>query len=139
LNSENRRRLKQLTETDAGYILGNPTDVLTRSELMSEATKIVADDENIDALILHIAFDTWSNIAVEDITRPAVESILKLKDKIKKPIAVALICQARDESKTLASEAQDKLSEAGFPVYPSIQRAAVAISRYVDYCDRHRS
>ncbi|MDD5288305.1 MAG: CoA-binding protein, partial [Dehalococcoidales bacterium] len=42
LNSENRRRLKQLTETDAGYILGNPTDVLTRSELMSEATKIVA-------------------------------------------------------------------------------------------------
>ena len=135
LPTQVKRKLNDIYVTEAGRIFRNPVDIapFTGSEVLLNAIKVIADCERIDLLIMHVAFDAWSLIDRNDVVKPYIEAMLNLTTVVNKPVAIALHSHATDEAKQLASEAQVKLSEVGFPVYPSVKRAATAISRFMQY------
>lgn len=133
LPAQLRQRLKDIYRTEAGYMLRNPVDTLMMPDTLPATIKIIAECDQIDLLIMHVAFDTWSLIDRKDIVEPAIASILNLNDTINKPVTVVLHCQATDDARQLALEVQGRLQEAGFTVYPSIKRAASAINKFIAY------
>jgi len=137
LPSDIRQRLKDIYQTEAGHIFRNPVDTLMRSEILPTTIKIIADCDQIDLLLFHIAFDTWSMIDKREIVEPAVASILKLNNTMDKPVVTVLHCQSTDGARQLASETQRRLCEAGFAVYPSIKRAASAVSKFIQHNEQH--
>jgi len=130
-----RQRLKDIYTTEAGSIFRNPVDLFpgTGSEVLLNAIGIVADCEQIDLLIIHVTFDAWGIIDQRDVTGPYIESILNLKNVVNKPAAVVLHCVATAEARQFAWEAHVRLCEDGFAVYPSIERAASAINKVIQY------
>jgi len=137
---EIRQTLKNIYGTEAGLIFGNPVDVfrLTGSEKLVDSIKVIANSDQIDLLIIYVSFDIFSLTDGKDTIKTYVESILRLNSVVDKPIAVVLDSHPTDRSKWLASEAHVRLSEAGFPVYPSITRAADAISKFIQYHQWHQ-
>ena len=137
LPPEVRQKLKDVLITEAGRSFKNPVDIPSfgKAKVIQKATKIVADCEQIDLLIIHIAFDIRV-LPVRTLATPDIESIISLANEINKRTAVVLHFAALAESKQLASDAQTALSKAGFPVYPSISRAANAISKFIQYHHR---
>ena len=132
---EVRQRLNDVYITEAGSIFRNPVDLFpgTGSEVLLNAIGIVAHCEQIDLLIIHVTFDAWGIIDQRYVTRPYIESILNLKNVVNKPAAVVLHCVATAEARQFAWEAHVRLCEAGFAVYPSIERAASAINKVIQY------
>ena len=138
-----RQKLKDIYAPEAGdtgRIFKNPIDMFpfTGSVMLLDAIKIIADWDQVDLLIIHLAFDSMPLIDKQDAVRPYIKSILNLKNIINKPIVVALHSQATDEARELASEAHVELHKAGFPVYPSTSRAANAINKLIQYHEWHR-
>ena len=130
-----RRRLRDMYTTEAGCIFRNPVDMapVTGKKMLADSIRAIADCDQIDLLIMHVAFDMWSLIDVNDVTAAYIETILDLKGTIDKPVAVVLHFCAVDRAKELASRAQSRLCEAGFAVYSSIGRAASAINKLIEY------
>ena len=130
-----RQRLKDIYTTEAGCIFRNPVDLfpMMGSEILLDAIKTVADCGQVDLLVMHVTFDAWGIIDQRHIIRPYIESILNLKNVVNKPVVVVLHCVATAEAKQFAAEAHVRLCEAGFAVYPSVQRAAGAISKLIQY------
>ena len=62
-----------------------------------------------------------------------VQSIINQAEDINKRTVVVLRRINSTESYQSAYQAQTALSQAGFPVYPSFERAANAISKFVQY------
>ncbi|HEX74974.1 MAG TPA: hypothetical protein G4O12_00170 [Dehalococcoidia bacterium] len=138
LPAQIRRKLKEIYGTEAGHIFGNPVDTLARPEMLLNTSRIIADCDQIDLLIIHVAFDTWGVIDGKDVIKPSIESLINLNNTLSKPMAVVLHSYATDEAKRLASEVHVRLREAGFPVYPSISRAASAINKFIQYQQWHQ-
>ncbi len=130
-----RRRLRDMNISEAGRIFTNPVDMdpFTVPEMLADSIRAIADCDQIDLLIIHVAFDMWSLIDVNDVTTAYVEAILDLEGTIDKPVAVVLHFCGVDRAKGLASQAQSRLCEAGFAVFPSIGRAASAINKVIEY------
>jgi len=130
-----RQRLKDMYGTEAGYSFGNPVDIIPSktSWMLADAVKVIADCDQIDLLIVHVVFDSWAMVSRRDATEAYVDGILSLNGLVDKPVAIVLHLCATDEAKRLASEAHARLSKAGFPVYPSIRRAARAMSKFIQY------
>ena len=130
-----RQRLKDMYGTEAGYSFGNPVDIIPSkmSWMLADAVKVIADCDQIDLLIVHVVFDSWAMVSRRDATEAYVDGILSLSGLVHKPLAIVLHLSATDEAKQLASQAAARLSKAGFPVYPSIERAARAMRKFIQY------
>jgi len=135
-----RQRLKSIHTTEAGCIFKNPVDlnVFSGPEMLLNTVETIAACDQVDLPIIHLTFDAWALIEQKDIVRPYLDSILKLNTRANKPLAVVLHCVATSEGKRFAAEAHLRLSEAGFPVYPSVGRAATAINKVVQYHEHHQ-
>ena len=135
LPAQVRRRLKDIYTTEAGRIFANPVDIapFTGSDMLANAIRTIADCDQIDVLIIHLGFDTWALVDRKVLVGPYLESILDLKNVIGKPVAVVLHSHVTHEARQFAAQAQARLCEAGFAVYPSIGRAASAISELIQY------
>jgi len=140
LPAETRQTLKDIHATETGYIFKNPVDMVPFMglEVLANAIGLIADCNQLDSLIIHVAFDTWSMMDRKYATGAYIDSIISLKGIISKPVVVVLHYQAADRAKQLAAEAHARLREAGFPVYPSISRAASAISKFIQYHEHHQ-
>ena len=134
LPAQTRQKLKDICALEAGRFFGNPIDIniSTDPEMILKAIKTIADCDQVDLVIIHMTFEA-ALIDSKEVFRPYVESILKLNNAANKPMAVVLHFLATAEAKQLASEANARLCEAGFPVYPSLRRAASAINRFIEY------
>jgi acyl-CoA synthetase (NDP forming) len=134
LPAQVRQRLKDICAVEAGRFFGNPVDIniSTDSEMIEQAVETIAGCDEVDLLIIHMAFEA-ALMGTKDLFRPYIESVLRLGDVVSKPFAVVLHSFATAEAKQLASEAYTRLRDAGFPVYPSFRRAASAISRFIEY------
>ena len=130
-----RQRLRDIFATEAGCIFRNPVDLvpLRASGMLVKALKAIADCDEVDLLIIHVAFDVCGMIDQREITRPYTESVLELNKVVNKPMAVVLHCLATDEGRRFASEARLRLREAGVAVYPSIEGAANAFNKLIRY------
>lgn len=134
LPAQTRQKLKDICALEAGRFFGNPVDINVSMdpEMILKAINTILDCDQVDLLIIHMTFEA-ALIDSKEVFRPYIESILKLNIAAIKPVAVVLHFLATAEAKQLASEAHVRLSEAGFPVYPSLRRAASAINRFIEY------
>ena len=95
--------------------------------------KTVAESDEINFIIIRVEFDLWCLISKKVATDFYIDSIIEVGNTIEKPIAVVLHSVTTDEARQLAAEAHARLIRAGFPVFSSMERAAEAINRFVEY------
>ena len=134
----------KLYSSEAGRIFKNPIDMnnFESPEIFTETIKLIEADPNIDLLVLHVAFDHFGLISGDDkalMTGLFHVMILDLIHKVKKPMAVILHSFVTNRAGKLAKEMQDSLTRAGFAVFLSIPRAAVALSKFIRYQQRIKS
>lgn len=120
LSGETQRRLAEVLPP-IGTSIDNPIDlgpgVLLSPQMYGEIIKIVAQDENVDMLLV---------IAMAN--RECSESVLEATRAAGKPLVVALTALPE-----MAPQEYDFLSERGMAVYPDAKRAATALARLEEY------
>ncbi len=131
---EIRLKLKDIFGGEAGKMFNNPLDLAPRGRQrpIEKAIEVIANYDQIDLLLIHIGFDIFP-VSMVNSFGIYIDSVIKLSKKINERSAVVLNFITQTESKQIASEAQVALSKAGFAVYPSISRAAKAISKLIQY------
>ena len=121
----------------AGSIFKNPYDLWPKagSKGTSAAIESISDWEKTNLLLVHIQFDL--NPTVRSIMyKPYLDTLKKLAPVIKHKTVVVLDFVLSAEAKKLSLEVQSVLAEEGFAVFPSVNRVALALGRYIKYFDR---
>ena len=121
----------------AGTSTRNPVDLVMSLQSPSDfydTITLVASYELIDLVIIHIAVD-YPLIMPGGQERmvETVDAVIRAGRACGKPLAVALITAGTSGNWEVVVKLQRQCAEAGFPVYPSIDRAAQAISRFIHY------
>lgn len=134
LPGKTRAKLNEIFGSEAGSIFRNPIDapLFVSKEKLGDAIKCIADSENVDALIMHIPFE-WAMAYRNDLIGPYTDAVVEVSQRTDKPTVFALHGAASITAKLLAARVQEKLVNTGLPVFASIKRAAVAISKGIDY------
>jgi acyl-CoA synthetase (NDP forming) len=137
---EVRKKLVAIYGTEAGSIFRNPVDAppMASVEKYVEAVKAIAESDQVDVLILHCPFDIWAMVSRSLPLRPFIETVAVLAKVIDKPMAAVLHYDTNSGSRQMVEDVQKKFVDLGLPVYPSIQRAATAINKYIEYYERLR-
>jgi len=143
-SKESRQELLGFYSSEAGRIFKNPVDMnnIESQEAFADTIKMIEAEGNVDLLVLHVAFDHFGLANEEDkalMIGIYHLFILELKNKINKPLAVILHSFVTEQARKLASDMQDSLTKAGFAVFPSIRRAAVALSKIIRHQERLKS
>ena len=134
---ETQEELAKVTH-EAGTSVRNPIDTTSLwEEGAFEATLLpCAKAANADVVLFHTSFgggpvarqvDARSRIPRQ------VESIRRVMEETGTPIVVAVRPSVTADAFELATEFQDLAWRAGIATYPSIARAAVALSRLIDW------
>lgn len=120
LSENTRNKLIQILPP-VGATADNPADigvaVLVQPNLYGETIKILAEDENVDMLLV-----------ITDPGRACTQSIVEATKSVTKPLAV--VPYALPE---LASVEYEFLSQHGIVTYADAQKAAFALSKLADY------
>jgi acyl-CoA synthetase (NDP forming) len=144
LGDKLRKSLIELFPSEAGRIFKNPVDLnnFEGPEIFFKTMKALDLSEEADMLAIHVAFDHFGLISVQDkefVIGMYVKLISQIKDKMKKPLAVILHSYSSTPMRKLAQDTGKELTAAGFAVFPSIQRAAIALSKFVDYKEKRKA
>jgi acyl-CoA synthetase (NDP forming) len=139
-----RGSLIELFSSEAGRIFKNPVDLndFGSAETFIKTMKVLDQCKEADLLALHIAFDHFGLISATDkefMIAMYLKIIGDVRREIKKPLAIILHSYSSPQMKRLADDAGKELTAAGFAVFPSIQRAAVALSKFVRYHEKRRA
>lgn len=138
LGDDIRQKLINVFPTEAGRIFKNPIDLnnFETPDKFFSTMKILDSCEEADMLILHVAFDHFALVSKTE-KEFWVGSYLKLIGQLKKdlakPLAVILHSYSSANMKPLAQKAEMELAASGITVFPSIGRAALALSRFTRY------
>ncbi|MGA3086519.1 MAG: CoA-binding protein [Thermodesulfobacteriota bacterium] len=140
-SKKSRQELLGFYSSEAGRIFKNPIDMnnLESQEAFLETMKVIENDGHVDLLVLHVAFDHFGLASEEDkalMIGVYHALMLDLKNKIKKPLAIILHSFVSEPARKLAFELQDSFTKAGFAVFPSIRRAAIALSKFIRHQER---
>lgn len=111
------------------------TDVGYNRRYLGRVLKVLADDSNIDNLILQARvgrFLYWKEMQEMDIS-----IALGMKDYTSKPLLAVIPYVTPDEMKEWV-DILPRYQEGGIPVFPSLDRAAMALKNALDY-HRYRS
>lgn len=119
-SEETKARLRQIMP-EVGTSIGNPVDIgvasLLNQGLYGEAIEIIADDENIDMILVNTSA-----------IRACEEGIVQAAKNIGKPIAVSVFALPE-----LVPEEYEYLAQNGIAAYPDAKRAAYALSRLAGF------
>ena len=121
----------------AGTITQNPVDSpfgwALSVDHLRKTIEIVSASSQISSLILHFTMDTFLYFKGEKGLQEMSQATIEAATNCGKTIAVVLHSSgAPDVSNAVALE-QEKYAKAGIPVYPTIARAAQAISKVLHY------
>ncbi len=139
-----RQSLMDIFPSEAGRIFKNPIDLnhFETAEKFFRTLKILDQCEEADMLLIHVAFDHFGLISKTE-KELWVGTFLQLigqsKKDLAKPLAVILHSHSSDTMKVLAQKAARELAGLGIAVFPSIPRAALALSRFARYHIRKQS
>lgn len=134
LSDETRQKLSQVLG-QVGSILRNPIDVSQAQPrglpTLFQAIELVASDSGIDLLLIQedvdILLPVYSWQGLEEINH----FFSGIAAKYGKPVVMALPPGSREKERF---EIEQKLLAASLPVFLSVERAARAISKLVQYC-----
>lgn len=135
LPREIRRQLWEFTPV-AGTSVRNPVDTISMfmPQELSRTIELVASHAGIDFLVLQqelgISFLQGSGRVIVD---AGIEALIETAKRIDKPIVVVLRYNGRSQGLSLLLETQERCVRAGLAVFASIERAALAISRFISY------
>ena len=133
---EIRQKLREFTP-EAGTSVRNPVDsspfVVWDTSLFSRTLEIVDAYDGVDSLIIYLPILFASTDKGERAIRDQVEVVKNLKVKSRKPLMVVLLTGGTLDVLQLSFELQEILIDAGVAVYPSVGRAAHALSRLIKY------
>jgi acyl-CoA synthetase (NDP forming) len=137
---ELRRTLHNIYGTEAGSIFRNPVDIppMAGKEHHVKAIQSIADSSDVDVIILQFPLDLWALARRAVLMERFTEVVTALRDTVNKALAVVLHNSVSQQSRRLEDEARSRFADMELPVYPSISRAALAISRYIWYNRQHK-
>ncbi len=122
----------------AGTSVKNPVDSPVGRRVAvpeyEETLRLVASDPQIDLLIVHLTID-WRIQTPEDRKNlhDLTEVLIKNKKSLGKPVAVVLrSCQSLHSWQVFLEE-ENRCSEGGIPVYLTLEDAANAVSKLIQY------
>lgn len=134
--SEVRQGLREFTP-EAGTSVRNPIDsspvVALNIQYFSRTLELVARSEVIDFLIAYLYAEVPLYADMPHLLQQHAEAIVQAAKTLGKPLAVVLATSGAPQTANTVFEAQQTCLRAGLPVYPSIGRAAQAISRFIGY------
>lgn len=120
-----------------GTGLRNPLDLPFRHDRiikqLQDTLAIVAPCPEIASLIIYIEIDNLAYLRSKEILANTTAAIVEAARDYGKPVIVVLGTGGFPETVKLILEQQRTLVAAGIPVYPSMRRAARAISRVLQY------
>jgi len=150
LSEEIKERLRRFTTT-AGNILGNPVDTQSFSigpKAFSETLRIVGSSEQVDILLLHIAYDELPGVPrlpgvpqLPDVLQMGALSLFRFElqtwievvKEIGKPAVAVLHYTTLPRSFQAMCEDREICGKAGLPVFYSMSGAVNAISKFLQY------
>jgi len=100
--------------------------------LYRETAMIVSEYDGIDVILVMFAAVQAVKRGVEELKRQ-IEAIIDAGRALSKPLAIVVFTAGMVEAERIASEVQVQCLEAGFPVYPTMGRAARAINHMISY------
>ena len=144
LSDKLRQSLMELFSSEAGRIFKNPIDLnnFESPDVFFKTMKTLDQCEEADLLVIHVAFDHFGLISIKDkefMIGVYLQLICQVKKEMNKPLAVILHSYSSPEMRKLAYDAAKDLSAAGIAVFPSIQRAALALSKFAGYHKKHQA
>jgi len=136
-----RKKLINLYPSEAGRIFKNPVDLnnFENPDIFFETLKTLDECEEADLLAIHVGFDHFGLISVEDkefMISMYLQLIRNLKRSLKKPLSIILHSYSSLHTRKMAYDASSRLTAEGFAVFPSVRRAAVALGKFVNYYER---
>ena len=140
---ETVEKIKMLAQP-VGVSLRNPVDLgspFTPPEAYQEILKIAALDPKIDVLMVLVwhlpLFYGGKTFVSEDFAKKTFEAPIYVKNSIKKPIILILYETPLElemlNAEKVRREIKNKHIEVGIPVYPNIERAARALTKFIEY------
>lgn len=128
--------------TAAGTGLANPVDtspdVYWEPALYRETVKLVSEYDGVDLVLVAFACVQAVKRGVEELKRQ-IEAVIDIGRTSSKPLAIVLYTAGMVQAEKIAGEVQVDCLEAGFPVYPTMRRAAQAASQMVSWHEGRRS
>lgn len=130
-----RQELRAFT-TSAGTGIANPVDtspdVYWEPALYRETARIVSEYDGVDVVLVMFGVVQAVRRGVQEL-RSQIEAIVELGKTVNKPLAIVLFTAGMVEAEKIAGEAQGQCLEAGFPVFPTMGRAARAINHMISH------
>jgi len=132
-----QRLLNVIPEVGAG--VRNPVETDARfsgiADFYTNGLKIVAADPQIDFILTHIGVDVYGgrvNDLQGEMARTA-DVLARVAPTLPKPVAIVLYPGEHLKAISAVLETRERLVKAGIPVYPTIDAAARAVNRLIDY------
>jgi acyl-CoA synthetase (NDP forming) len=126
----------------AGTSVRNPVDTMAIMDpaRLAETLCLVAGDEAVDVVLSHAGFGwgpgrvaTAMGLDLSKLIDAVIDSLVRAREAVKKPIVVVMYTPPLLEATEYSLRFQDRAWRQGFPVFPSIPRAATAIARMVSW------
>jgi acyl-CoA synthetase (NDP forming) len=136
---EVRRKINNIYGTEAGSMFRNPVDISPFGKVQShvEAISSIAGSDQIDIVMMQFPFDTWALVDRIQPLKPFIQVMTEVTKIIKKPLILVLHYAVMPNARGIEDEVRSRFAEMGVPVFPSVQRAAAAVRRYIDYNGKH--
>jgi acyl-CoA synthetase (NDP forming) len=124
----------------AGSSVRNPVDTLAVMEpaKLVDTLCLVGSEETVDVLLAHTGFGwgpgrvaTAMGLDLDALMKGVVDALERARQAVKKPLALVVATPPILEATEYSLRFQELCWRRGFPVFPSIPRAAKAIARMV--------
>ena len=134
-----REKLRSFTP-DANNSIKNPVDtqwIVWDSSKFVDTVRIISEWEGVDFFILFLPLDMFHVRNEMELLDRMVESINASLEVCPKPIAVVFHQGTSTETIIKSVEVQEKFCSLGLPVYPTLEKAAKAMSKFIGYHQNH--
>ena len=128
-----RQELREVAP-QLGTSVRNPVDLIVWEDIwnidvFSKTARLATAYDGIDLVIFH----TYFSADRLDITVAWLEDFIVASKQFPKPVAMVFRHRGAPEALSPLFQMQQKCHQAGLPVYPSVGRAAQAISMFIGY------
>jgi len=137
---ELRQLLMKVYKTDAGNIFKNPLDInpYWGMDKAKEAFNAVAGWKGLDLILLHSSPEQDPFVPRNFQYQLHTDTLIEWAKLSTKPVVLVMNTNTAHGDDGLAEKSFNRALEAGFAVFPSVERAATAVFRVYGYYQRKR-
>jgi acyl-CoA synthetase (NDP forming) len=134
-----RRRLREIlpAEVDPGTSVHNPVDLSVSGwnpDTLCKTIEAVGESDGVDFTLVHLGLHAgtltprFRKSVITD-----VDALIKTKKNLKKPVVMVVHDDHVPEVTKFAFDIQERCRQADIPVFPSFNRGARAMSKFIRY------